>query len=51
MNAREFFDLVSRMRDKQREYFWTRSKDVLAESKQLEREVDNEIQRVKSIIQ
>lgn len=36
----EFIVLVGRMREKQKEYFRTRSKEVLLESKQLEREVD-----------
>lgn len=50
MNAREFFTLVTRMRDKQKEYFRTRSVSVLQESKQLEKQVDNEIRRVNEII-
>lgn len=43
--AYQFFRLVERMRDKQKEYFRTKSQVVLNESKQLEREVDSEIQR------
>lgn len=50
MNAREFFTLVTRMRDKQKEYFRTRSVSVLQESKQLEKQVDDEIRRVNEII-
>ncbi len=50
MTAREFFDLVSDMREKQREYFRTRSLSVLSESKALERRVDDEIRRVKQIL-
>lgn len=50
MTARDFFDLVSRMRDKQKEYFRTRSGSVLKESKQLEKQVDEEIRRVNGII-
>lgn len=50
MTARDFFDLVARMRDKQKEYFRTRSGFVLKESKQLEKQVDEEIKRVKDII-
>lgn len=46
-----FFELVSRMRDKQKEYFKTRSKDTLIESKQLEKQVDDEIARVSLVIQ
>ncbi len=41
--AYQFFRLVERMRDKQKEYFRTRSAAVLNESKQLERDVDKEI--------
>lgn len=50
MTARDFFDLVARMRDKQKEYFRTRSGSVLKESKQLEKQVDEEIRRVNGII-
>lgn len=50
MTAKDFFDLVARMRDKQKEYFRTRSGSVLKESKQLEKQVDEEIKRVKDII-
>lgn len=38
--AYQFFRLVERMRNKQKEYFRTKSQAVLNESKQLEREVD-----------
>ena len=50
MTAKDFFDLVARMRDKQKEYFRTRSGSVLQESKQLEKQVDEEIKRVNEII-
>ena len=50
MTARDFFDLVSRMRDKQKEYFRSRSASVLKESKQLEKKVDEEIKRVSEIM-
>lgn len=50
MNARDFFNLVTKMRDKQKEYFRTRSASVLQESKRLEKQVDDEIQRVNGII-
>lgn len=46
MNAREFFDKVAQMRSMQKEYFRTRSKTALQESKRLEREIDMEIARV-----
>ena len=50
MTARDFFTLVARMRDKQKEYFRTRSSYVLQESKRLEKQVDDEIKRVNAII-
>ena len=50
MNAKEFFGLVSDMREKQKEYFRTRSSSVLSESKTLERRVDDEIRRVRQIL-
>lgn len=50
MKAREFFDLVARMRDKQKEYFRTRQPSVLAESRDLERAVDAEIKRVHEVL-
>lgn len=50
MTAKEFFDLVSEMRSKQKEYFRTRSASVLTESKRLEKVIDDEIARVQKII-
>lgn len=50
MNAREFFYLVSEMRSAQREYFDTKSQRVLIAAKQLEKQVDLEIERVKAIV-
>lgn len=49
MNAKQFFDLVSEMRAAQKEYFRTRSKDVLGQSKGLEAKVDAEIKRVNEL--
>lgn len=46
MNAREFFDLVSKMRQAQKKYFRNRTQRNLDYAKQLEKEIDNEIQRV-----
>ena len=45
MNARQFFDKVALMRKLQKEYFRTRSKTALNQSKAVEREVDAEIAR------
>ena len=57
MNAREFFNLVSAMRSAQKAYFKSRyghdeetKKNLLNESKDLERQVDLEIIRVNGIL-
>ena len=55
MNARQFFDLVTEMRKWQKAYFAEREfndakKYALNKSKQLERAVDMEIERVERII-
>lgn len=51
MNAKEFYNLVVKMRKAQRDYFRTRSQRSLNESKQLEKLVDAEIKRVEQIQQ
>lgn len=50
MDSKEFFDLVAKMRRKQKDYFATRSKAVLQESKALEKQVDDEIKREEDIL-
>lgn len=50
MSAKEFFDLVVLMRTYQKEYFKARNKEVLIKSKHYEHLVDQEIDRVKTII-
>lgn len=50
MTAKSFFNLVREMREAQRSYFRTRSKDLLEKSKLLEREVDREIARVDKLL-
>ena len=50
MNARDFFDLVSDMRQAQKDYFRTRDKEILVKSKELEKRVDDEIKRVTTIL-
>jgi len=50
MSAKEFYDLVVKMRKAQKEYFRTRLSSFLKESKELERQVDNEIERVEELI-
>ena len=49
MNAREFFYLVSQMRDAQKEYFKTRAQDTFRACRALENDVDREIRRVKDL--
>lgn len=50
MNARTFFEKVARMRQLQKVFFATRDRDILAQSKLAEKEIDNEIARVRSIL-
>ena len=50
MDKREFFEKVSEMRDAQKEYFKTRSNASLNKSKKLEKEIDDEILRVRRIL-
>lgn len=50
MTAREFFYLVAQMRTAQKEYLNARSQQNLKRSIVLEREVDEEIRRVKELI-
>lgn len=50
MNSREFFYLVSNMRQAQRDYFSTRDQQDLRRARWLENEVDDEIWRVKTVI-
>ena len=50
MKPKEFYDLVVKMRKAQKDYFATRTKTALEQSKQLEREVDAEIRRVENVM-
>lgn len=50
MNAREFFYMVSQMRDAQKDYFKTRSQSDLRRARYLETEIDMEIRRVKEVL-
>lgn len=50
MNAREFFYLVSQMRDAQTNYFKTRNQTYLRRARVLETQVDLEIRLTKEII-
>lgn len=49
MNAKEFFNLVMRMREAQKEYFKTRSSLDLRQAKNIEKEIDAEIERVNAL--
>lgn len=51
MTPKEFFDKVSRMRKAQKDYFRTRSGRALSDSKRLEKEIDDEIERVEKVIE
>lgn len=50
MNARDFFEKVSQMRNYQKLYFKTKSKNALIQSKELERQIDDEISRVNKLL-
>ena len=50
MNAKAFFDLVTKMREAQKEYFRYRSSVCLKKAKELESQVDHEIYRVHCIL-
>lgn len=50
MNSKEFFYLVAEMRSAQKSYFKSRDQRVLVVSKQLEKQVDAEIDRVRGVI-
>lgn len=47
MNAKQFFVMVARMRDAQRQYYKHRTNDNLQTALQLEQDIDKEILRVK----
>ena len=50
MNSRYFFDKVCRMRKAQKNYFKTRDRDALNVSKEIEKQVDEEINIVNGIL-
>lgn len=50
MTPREFYDLVRDMRQQQKRYFATRDRDALTKSKELEKLIDGEIERVENIL-
>lgn len=50
MDARQFFERVKVMRHFQKEYFKTRTRTALQQSKALESEIDAEIARVNRLL-
>lgn len=50
MDARQFFERVKIMRHFQKEYFKKRTRTALQQSKALEREIDQEIERVNRLL-
>lgn len=51
MTAKEFFYLVSSMRDAQRRYFQNRDQVVLRAARKLENLVDAEIERTNQVLE
>lgn len=50
MAFEEFVKLVGEMREKQIKYFATRSHDVLIESKQIEKRVDDALKLITGVV-
>ena len=50
MNAKDFFNVVAKMRHAQKQYFKNRSTEWLIESKDLEKKIDAEISRVNAVL-
>lgn len=50
MNAKEFFEKVAEMREAQKKYFRMRTSSDLTLSKRLEKEIDDEIARVREVM-
>lgn len=50
MDSKTFFEKVVKMRELQKQYSRTRSSETLRQSKRLEKEIDDEIERVQQII-
>lgn len=50
MTPKEFYENVKQLRLAQREYFATRSTKALAQSKTLEKVIDDEIERVERLL-
>ena len=50
MTHRQFYEKVKEMRRAQKLYFKTKRTDYLRKSKELEKEIDREIERVENIL-
>lgn len=50
MNSKEFYDTVVKLRNEQKTYFRTKSPLALKASKELEKKIDDEIDRVNRIL-
>lgn len=50
MDAKEFFETVREMRKAQRDYFRTRAQHFPVRSKELEKTVDDEIERTEAVL-
>lgn len=50
MDSRTFFDKVAEMRKMQKEYFSKRDSLVLKKCKEIEKEIDAEIERVNKVM-
>lgn len=51
MNKKEFYDKVVEMRQLQKQYYQTRDKEILKRSIAAEKEIDEEIKRVNTILE
>lgn len=50
MVSKDFFDLVAKMRQAQKDYFNTHNHTILRRCKALERDVDKELERIRLMI-
>lgn len=50
MNSKQFFDAVVKLRNLQKEYYKTRSSMALSASKKQEKLIDDEIDRVNTVL-
>lgn len=50
MKARVFYETVKELRKAQKEYFSTRNPNALSRSREIERVIDEEIERVEKVL-